>query len=494
MKRKSHASCAKTGIKTGGFAFRAMRFSAFLLVVLSMIMLFECQASKKPEPPNIILILADDLGAGDLHCTGHPYAMSPNLDQLAKQGIRFERAYMAGAWCAPSRFGLMSGQFPARNFDLTRNLDPHEPCVTKILQEAGYTTAHFGKWHLSKGREISGSPDDFGIDEHFLTNYDGQADTWTREEREEEYWRAKTTDAYVDKTINFIKANSAKQAPQPFYINLWIYPTHSYIHPTPGQLEAYKGLQVETSDFSPYQQEFLNFVAQHGDLDKAMQAYCADVTAMDQALGRLFDFLKKQGLDENTLIVFTSDNGPGPLTPQVISGSVVERYQSRPDLLNSVGSALIYKERKISLHEGGIRVPLIVSWPGRVPAGKVDKTAVIHGTDWLPTVASICNVDLPEGVYDGTDVKAAFLGKAFERNKEIYWTQAGSVALLDKNWKGILTKEGELKLYNMEKDPGERDNLAGSHPDLATKTEQRIRNWKNQIKTGVFPKDQLPGP
>ena len=177
----------------------------------------------------------------------------------------------------------------------------------------------------------------------------------------------------------------------------------------------------------------MKFVAKHGDIDNAMQAYCADVTAMDQALGRLFDFLQKQGLDKNTLIVFTSDNGPGPLTPQVISESVVERYHTRPDLLNSVGSAKIYKERKISLHDGGIRVPYIVSWPDREPEGKVDETSVIHGTDWLPTLASICNVKLPEGLYD------------------------------------------------IVKDPAEKENLAGQNPDVAAKIEKSIQQWQKEM-------------
>jgi len=457
------------------------QFFAFLALLLSFCLIKDCQSGRDHKAPNIIFILADDLGAGDLHCTGHPYAKSPHLDQLAKQGIRFERAYMAGAWCAPSRYALMSGQFPARDFDLSRNLKPDEPSVTKVLQEAGYTTAHIGKWHLSKGSDYSDSPDDFGIDTHFLTNYDGQANMWTREERSQEYWRAKTTDAYVDLTIDFIKVNNKKQQPPPFYINLWLYPTHSYIHPTPEQLQAYEDLQVEIQDFSPYQQDFLKFVAKHGDINQAMKAYCADVTAMDLALGRLFDFVKKQGLDKNTLIVFTSDNGPGPLTSQVISESVVERYLDKPDLLNSVGSAHIYKERKLSLHEGGIRVPFIVSWPARVPKGRVDNTSVIHGTDWLPTVASICDVELPEGLYDGTDVKAAFLGEQLERSKELFWTQAGSVAMLSHNWKGILTKEGEFTLYDMDKDPAELNNLLNDYPEVAAKIEKRIISWKREM-------------
>jgi N-acetylgalactosamine-6-sulfatase len=331
-----------------------------------------------------------------------------------------------------------------------------------------------GKWHMTSGSEYSNSPGDFGIDESFLTNYAGEARTWTKEEKNEEYWRAKSTDAYVDMTIDFIERNDA----QPFYVNLWIYPTHSYIHPTPGQLEVYEGLKVDYSDFSPYQQDFLTFVAQHGDIDQAMQAYCADITAMDQALGRLFSYLKEEGLGENTLVVFTSDNGPGPLTPQVISESVVERYIDRPDLLNSVGSAKIYKERKISLHDGGIRVPYIISWPGKTPQGRVDETTVIHGTDLLPTVASLCNIELAEGIYDGMDVKSAFLGKSLQRSKDIFWTQAGHTAVLSGNWKGVLTKDGNFALYDIVEDPEEQTNLRSLQAEKANEIEQRIHDWK----------------
>ncbi|MEX0983330.1 MAG: sulfatase-like hydrolase/transferase [Bacteroidales bacterium] len=121
-----------------------------LTLMLFPAMLAGCSSPEKEENrPNIIFILADDLGAGDLHFAGHPYAMTPHLDRLAGQGISFERAYMAAAWCAPSRYGLMSGQFPARYFDQTRNIRPDEPTITKILNEAGYNIGHFGKWHMT---------------------------------------------------------------------------------------------------------------------------------------------------------------------------------------------------------------------------------------------------------------------------------------------------------------------------------------------------------
>lgn len=453
-----------------------------LLLFLSL-GIFSCNQEQQKTPPNIILILADDLGAGDLHCTGHPYARTPHLDGLAEQGTRFDRAYMAGAWCAPSRYGLMSGKFPARYFDQTRTIRSDEPTVTGMLQHAGYQIAHFGKWHLTNDREGDVSPGDLGIDEHFLTSFRGAAEvnTWSREARNQEYWRAQTTDAYVDMTIDFIRKNRGEKEKKPFYVNLWIYPTHSYIHPTPEQLAVYTGLEVNSGDFNPYQQEFLKFVAEHGDIDKAMQAYCADVTAMDRALGRLFDFIESEGLGENTLIVFTSDNGPGPLATQVKSGSVVERYKERPDLLNSVGSAKIYKERKISLHDGGIRVPFIVAWEGNIPGGKVNATSVIHGTDWLPTIASICGLEMPEGTFDGVDVSPAFLGGEPVREKEVYWTQAGAVAMLQGRWKAILERNGELLLYDIVNDPGERNELSAEYPEQAASLRNSIIDWKNSM-------------
>ncbi len=179
-----------------------------LNVLLIFLIIFSCKAeSQDDNRPNVIFILADDLGAGDLHSTGHPYAKTPNLDKLANQGIRFERAYMAAAWCAPSRYGLMSGQYPARDFNASKNLKPDEPTITKILNDAGYATAHFGKWHMTWGLDFADSPGDFGIDEHFSTNHNGNGKTWTKEEKNSEHWRERTTDAYVGMAIDFIDKN-----------------------------------------------------------------------------------------------------------------------------------------------------------------------------------------------------------------------------------------------------------------------------------------------
>lgn len=451
------------------------------LAIIACILISSGVSAQNKKQPNIIFILADDLGAGDLHSTGHPYAKTPNLDKLADQGIRFERAYMAAAWCAPSRYGLMRGLYPARDFNKTKNLKPDEPSITKILNDAGYATAHFGKWHLNWDMDFAESPGDFGIDEHFSTNHNGNGKTWTKEQRKEKHWREKTTEAYVDMAINFINKNKSEKAPKPFYMNLWIYPTHSYINPTPEQLAIYKDLKVDLNDFSKQQQEFLMFVSKHGDINEAMQAYCADVTAMDKALGRLFDYLKENGLDKNTIIVFSSDNGPGPLTNQIKNESVVKRYKERPTLLNSVGSAKNYRDRKLSLHEGGIRVPFIVSWPGQFPEGKVDDATIIQGVDWLPTIASICNVDLPKSTYDGIDVKSAFFGEGNTRKEPVFWSENDASAILKENWKGVLI-ENQFALYDIVKDPSESADLKDVQPEIANSMERNLQNWLQAIE------------
>ena len=453
-----------------------------LYILLLFIIIFSYKINaQNTERPNIIFILADDLGSGDLHSTGHPYAQTPHLDKLASKGIQFERAYMAAAWCAPSRYGLMSGQYPARNFNASKNLKPDEPTITKILNDAGYATAHYGKWHMNWGMDFADSPGDFGIDNHFSTNHNGNGKTWTKQEKKSKHWRERSTDAYVDMTIDFIDKNESGNESKPFYVNLWIYPTHSYIDPTAEQLAVYDGLQVNMNDFSKQQQEFLTFVSKHGDINKAMQAYCADVTAMDNALGRLFNYLKEKGLDKNTIVVFSSDNGPGPLTNQIKTESVVKRYKERPTLLNSVGSAKNYRDRKSSFHEGGIRVPYIVSWPGQFPEGEKDKTTIIQGVDWLPTIASICNVELPKSTFDGMDVKSAFYGKGNKRNAPLFWSEKGNSVILKDQWKGVLINN-HFALYDIVKDPSEEFNLKNSKGDLANKMEESLKIWLSGLK------------
>jgi len=444
------------------------------LVYLSIVSV-SCQAQREKctdQLPNIILILADDLGAGDLGCTGHPYAKTPNIDKLASEGIRFTRAYMAASWCSPSRYALMRGLFPAREFYLTYDLPTDQPSVTSMLKGAGYTTAHFGKWHISNNHKDSPPPGEYGIDVNFTTQSSGPG--WTPEQRSERYFRALSTDRYVDMAIDFIK----NQKGNPFYINLWVHPTHSYIDPTPEQLKEYKGLVVDTNDFkSPYQREFLRFVAKHGDIDKAMQAYCADLSALDKAIGCLIDFLEDQGLKENTLIAFTSDNGPGPLTNQLYKKMLQDRYEEMPTLLNSVGSAGEFRERKLSVREGGIHTPFIIRWPACTPAGITDTATIISGVDWLPTLARLVGIEQPNHAFDGIDRSGAFEGKPQKRDNSLFWYESnGNAAILRDYWKGVLIDDS-FCLYDLYGDTGESRNLVSDYPDQAKALREELESF-----------------
>jgi arylsulfatase A-like enzyme len=427
--------------------------------------------------PNIVFILCDDLGYGDLGITGHPYAKSPNIDQLARDGIRFEQFYTAGTWCAPSRAGFMGGMFPARDFTYGgHTLNVERPSVTRVLKEAGYATAHFGKWHIGKN-EGDPPPADYGIDESLTTQSTGP--TWPTEARKDPHYREKTTPHYIDLAVDFIE----RKKDQPFFINLWLYPTHSYINPTEEQLAVYKDLKVEINDFeNPLQREFLEFVSEHGDVQDAMRAYCADVTALDGEVGRLLSRLSDMNLAENTIVIFSSDNGPGPLCGNW--DSIVKRYKQLPLLLNNVGSSGPYRDRKSSIHEGGIHAPFFVRWPEKIKAGGIDENTVIGGVDLLPTLAQISGAEIPNGL-DGETMAAAWAGKPVVRETPLYFNdRPGWSALREKQWKAHW-KKGMLLLFDVMKDPSESENVAKEFPELSEKYMKQLKQWEASIPIAV---------
>ncbi|NDV61575.1 sulfatase-like hydrolase/transferase [Puniceicoccales bacterium CK1056] len=422
--------------------------------------------------PNIIFILADDLGYGDLGVTGHPYARTPHIDRLAEEGLRFNQAYMSGAWCAPSRAAIMGGVYPARGFNINRELSPEKPSLTSLLKGAGYSTAHFGKWHLGGKNAPAPTPGQYGIDEALITN--GNGPTWSPIERNDPHFREKTTARYIDLAIAFAGQNRDR----PFFINLWLYPTHSYIDPTEEMLAVYEDLDVDINDFeNPLQREFLEFVAQHGDIQKAVRAYCADITAMDTELGRLMKALKDMNLDERTVVIFTSDNGPGPIVNQDLAG----RYVEHPTLLNNTGSAGPYRDRKLSLHDGGIHAPLILRWPGKIPAGMVNDSTVLGGVDFLPTLTNMAGVSIEGIMTDGVDLTAAVMGEVVQRGKPLFWNdRPGWSALRDEQWKAHL-RRGQFKLFDLASDPSESNNLAAEFPQISAQYRAQLEAFEKAL-------------
>ncbi|UCG48551.1 MAG: sulfatase-like hydrolase/transferase [Phycisphaerales bacterium] len=422
--------------------------------------------------PNIVFIFADDLGWGDLGCYGNRQIKTPNLDRLAKAGTLFTQFYVNGSVCSPSRTAIMTGHFPARHrvhghFASHKQnqarampdwLDPKVPTVTRLLKKAGYVTGHFGKWHLGSGAGAP-TPGDYGIDEHCTVNSSGPQ----LEDAGDQYFRAKSTAQIVDTTIRFIEKNRDK----PFYVNVWTLVPHATLHPTDEQMKPY-------SRYAPAGVPYRG----------VKQIYYASVSDLDREIGRLIRRIDELGLADNTLVAFSSDNGP-------------EDLDIRNAVHSGIGSTGPFRGRKRSLYEGGVRMPFIVRWPGRTPAAKVDDTSVMAGVDWLATVCSLAGVKLPADVEpDGEDMSAALLGKPKPRSRPLMWewrfrifgemtNKCPMLAIRERNWKLLMNPDrSRVELYDIVKDPTEVDNVAERHPDLVRELSEELLGWQKTLPGG----------
>ena len=435
--------------------------------------------------PNIVFVLADDMGWGDLGCYGHPYTKTPHLDRLAKQGILFTSFYVTGPSCSPSRTGFMTGQFPdslgvhSALFSPGVNdwlgsvdyLDPAIPTITKLLHDAGYTTGHFGKWHLGHTSD-SPSPAAYGIDDVGCFNAMNH-EALLPEQKLKVKGRGRSCETIVDEGIRFIEENQDK----PFYVNLWFVDPHSILNPTEEQMKPYEKFNTKG-------------VSDHG----AMQVYFSVVSELDQQVGRLMKRLDELDLAENTIVVFSSDNGP-----EQICAPGGEAANS------GVGSAGPFRGIKTSLYEGGTRVPFILRWSGRTPAGKVDDDTILGGADWLPTLCALSGIKLPSDmVLDGEDMSQAFLGKGQERTKPLMWESrfrdayvplhvSPQLAIRDGNWKLLINPDkSHLELYDMSNKLFEMNNLAASNPEVAAQLSKQVLDWhENQPPLPAPPPDVL---
>lgn len=439
----------------------------------------------KADRPNILFILTDDQGWGDLKSFGHPYLKTPNLDRLAAEGVSLTNFYVTSPVCSPSRVSFMTGHYPARHnvhhiyrMEHQRDrmisdgvppyLDPRTPLLTRTLQEAGYAVGHFGKWHLGQVPETP-AISEYGIDDSRAFGTKPSEHGWP-DWQQEEHWRGKSTDLFVDETIRFIDANRDR----PFYVNLWTLIPHAVLDPTPEQLAEYEGLHVDPNDFEGWMREY---VEQAEDLDSKMQVYCASMTSLDRAVGRLLDHLEQTGLADNTLVLYTSDNGP-------------EDYCVGNASNAGVGSPGPCRARKRSIYDGGVRVPAIARWPGRIPAGRVDDESIVSAVDWLPTVCAAAGVEIPDITPDGEDVRDILAGTPRQRRSPLFWEwkcnlfgderyRPPQLAMREGRWKLFMNPDGsELALYDLHEDPGEYTNVADQHPDVVDRLKPQLAAWK----------------
>jgi N-acetylgalactosamine-6-sulfatase len=428
--------------------------------------------------PNIIFILADDLGWGDLSCFGNRELRTPNLDRMASQGIRLTQFYVCGSVCSPSRTAFMTGRYPARyaihghlaaaklNADrgMPNWLDPGAHTLPRILQRSGYATAHFGKWHLGHG-EGAPPPSEYGFDVSRAVNGNGPA--WENER--DPYFRANSTEYIVDETLRFAE----QHRDGPFYIQAWLLLPHAPLNPTEEQMKPY---------------------ARFGPVDNipfkgTKTIYYASVGALDRQIGRLMAGLAALQVADNTIVIFTSDNGPEDIT----IGNAVH---------SGIGSAGPLRGRKRSLYEGGVREPFIVRWPAVTPAGRVDNTSVMAGCDFLPSLCALAGAALPEGIeLDGQDLSAILKGKPADRSKPLMWEWRFSVynhiwnrspilSIRDGNYKLLLNPDrSRIELYDIPRDPSERDNLAARHPEVVDRLAARVLAWQKTLPSGPMDAD-----
>lgn len=417
--------------------------------------------------PNIIFIFADDLGWGDLRCYGHPYARTPNIDKLASEGTRFTQFYATGVTCCPSRTGFMSGKHPASypTYPAVGGFGDR-PTITALLKKAGYRTGHFGKWHIGPSTE----PGTYGID---VIGGDGE------KRRNAEGGR----DAPIyDQAIEFIEESREG----PFYLNVWSHVSHNPINPAQKFVDEFKDVKITESNFGQHMHAKFDACRKlGGDVDDAMRRYLGDVWSMDQDIGRLLAKLDELKLRENTLVVFSSDQGPGG----VELGDKVRkaRDSGRQNLrLNQMGYAGGLRGGKHQQYEGGVRIPFILRWPGHTPAGRVDKDSVLSGMDWLPTLCSITGVEINAADFDGEDGSKAWLGGTHTRVRPLFWKTSApnsDPALRVGDWKfhGSHRKKGEVELYDLASDPEERVNLADKHPDVVTRLSSTLAAWAHTL-------------
>jgi N-acetylgalactosamine-6-sulfatase len=437
-------------------------------------------AAQPAERPNVIFILADDLGWGDLGCYGHPQTATPNLDQMAREGTLFTHFYVCGSVCSPSRCAFFTGQYPARHRihghyatpeqnaarGMSQFLPPDVPNLALLLKRAGYATAHVGKWHL--GSNSGGpAPEAYGFDFVGSTERGGPEGP-----ADDPYYRAKSTQIFVDESLKFIASNRER----PFFVQFWTLVPHATLNPTEEQLKPYARLHPAGPNFPHH---------------SAAEIFSASVTDLDAQIGRLLKGLADMGLAEKTLILFSSDNGP-------------EDIHIRNAGHSGVGSAGPFRGRKRSLYEGGVRVPFIVRWPGQVPSGRVDDTSVVAGCDFLPTLCKLAGAEIPAShALDGEDVSDILLGQSRPRTKPLMWEWrfriAGEVfhhspmlAIRDANFKLLLNPDGSrVELYDIPRDPTQLANIAQKHPDVVARLSEQVVAWSKTLPPG--PKDPGAG-
>lgn len=432
-----------------------MKFTPLLLALLCTLV-----APEAAERPNIIYIVTDDLGYGDLGCYGQKIIQTPRIDRMAAEGLRFTDHYAGHTVCRPSRLVYLTGRHTGHTAisDNERYVLPKGAVtVTSLLQKGGYATGGAGKWALGH-RGTSGHPNKQGFDFFYGYLDQSEAHNYYPEVlyRNEEAERLPGNVAGEERNVSVEKKTYAhtriteealtfieRHRDETFYLNLtWTIP---HTNNEAGRVEK-NGQEVP--DYGIYRDK---------DWPDPEKGFAAMVTLMDADMGRLLDLVNELGIAEKTLVVFTSDNGP-----HQEGGHKMEFFNSNGDL----------RGHKRSLHDGGIRVPMIAWWPGTLKPGVTKHLSA--SWDWLPTACELAGIDPPKDI-DGISFVPTLLGNsdAQKEHDYLYWQWKDHRAVRKGPWKAVRTGDG-LSLYDLRKDPGEQEDIAATHPEVLEEMRQVI--------------------
>ncbi|MBP7141565.1 MAG: sulfatase [Opitutaceae bacterium] len=435
--------------------------------------------------PNILVIVADDMGYADVGMQGCRDIPTPNIDALARGGVRFTQAYVSGAYCSPSRAGLMTGRYQQRfghefNAGVREGLPVTEVTMADRLKAAGYFTGLVGKWHLGEQPEFH--PQSRGFDEFFgflgaehtyfpahsaqLTGKE-EVGGWIRRGRKVIGEETYLTDAFAREAVSFIDRHAA----QPFFLYLAFNAVHSPLHATEKYLSRFAHIE-----------------------DRTRRIYAAMLSAMDDSIGDVMTTLRAHHLEENTLIFFFSDNG-GPTYPNyklVDFTPEVFAVESLHGVAVNGASNAPLRGSKRQLLEGGIRVPFVVQWKGTLPAGIVEERPVIQ-LDVLPTALAAAGVEASPGWgLDGVNLLPYINGSISGRPHEtLYWRFGRQRAVRHGDWKLVKWDEKPFQLYHLSEDIGETHDLAGAEPKKAAELQTILNKWLDRLPPPLWIRPKL---
>lgn len=516
--------------------------------ILSTLALFGCANLPAAEKPNLLLILADDLGFSDIGCYGSEIA-TPNLDRLAANGLRFTQFYNA-ARCCPTRAALLTGLYPhqAGVGHMLQNWHPpgysgglNDRCATiaELLRQAGYRNYHVGKWHvggLGQKADARNHPMNRGFDRAFGMggggNYFVPRGLYLDRDQVEPDSDFYVTDAFSNQAAAFLEAHHREHPDRPFFLHLCYTAPHFPLQAKPEDIAKYRGKYrdgwdaVRTRRFArqkelgfwksgtklsprdPVAQPWTNVPeTEREEWDLRMAVYAAMIDCMDQGIGRVLETLRRSGAERNTLVLFLSDNGssaefldswPHPARghkPGAITGTRDSHRCLEVGWSNAANTP--FREHKMWVHEGGIATPFIAFWPSGITArGKLIHQAG-HVVDLLPTFLDLAGISYPKTFLDrdlmpleGKSLAPVFGGES-PGARTFAWEHEGNRAIRAGDWKLVAPFRGEWELYNLNLDRTELNNLAAVHPSQATELASLWQAWADRV--GVVPWSGLPG-